>query len=72
MDLTKTMKSKSDFIMKAFKFNLKLPQFYEPDTALVETLNFCIENKQQNPSNLKQVSQQLSKGMDRNQFSTNY
>ena len=50
-----------------FQFHLQLPSYYAPDTTLVETLKFCIEN---NKNNLQQVSQQLRGGMNRNQFQT--
>jgi hypothetical protein len=68
VNLTKIMQSKAEFIMKAFEFQTKLPQYYTPDASLVETLRTCVEGKQQ--SGLKQVSQQLRGGMNRNQFQT--
>lgn len=52
VNLTGIMKSKADRIMIEFQFNLSLPQYYVPDSGLVETLKYCIENKSSNPSNL--------------------
>lgn len=49
VNLTSIMKSKSDKIMIEFQFNLKLPQYYIPDAGIVDTLKYCIENKQSNP-----------------------
>ncbi len=49
VDLTTIMKSKADKIMIEFQFNLQLPQYYVPDAGLVDTLKYCIENKQSNP-----------------------
>jgi hypothetical protein len=51
------MKSKSEFIMREFKFIIPLPEFYKAEPELVETLKYCLENKQANPNKIKQVSQ---------------
>lgn len=58
--------------MSEFSFTTKLPDFYEPDPVLVNTLKTCIEEKQSNPKNLDNVSKQIRGGMNRNQFQTNY
>eukprot|EP00347_Sterkiella_histriomuscorum_P001591 403371440 len=72
VNLTQTMRSKCNFIMAEFNFTVKLPEFYQPDPVLVQTLKICIEEKQSNPSKLDNVSKQLRGGMNRNQFQTNY
>lgn len=52
VNLTSIMKTKAEFIMREFDFNIKLPQYYTPDSVLVETLRVCVEEKQKNPSGL--------------------
>ena len=71
VSLTGIMKSKADFIMVEFDFNIKLPQYYTPDPSLVQNLKICIEQKVQNPGGLEKISKQIRGGMDRNQFYTN-
>ena len=39
------MKNKADGIMQEFEFNVKLPQYYTPDSSLVENLRTCIDVK---------------------------
>lgn len=55
VDLTKTMKSKVDYIMMEFNFNLQLPQYYTPDQSLVSSLKYCIDNMKSG-GNLQQIS----------------
>lgn len=50
------MKGKASFIMSEFEFTVKLPEFYQPDPVLVNTLKICIEEKQKNPQNLDNIS----------------
>ncbi len=52
VNLTGIMKTKAEYIMREFDFNVKLPQYYTPDNVLVETLRVCVEEKQKNPSSL--------------------
>ena len=66
VNLTSTMKSKATFIMSEFEFTVKLPEFYQPDPVLVNTLKICIEEKQKNPHALDSLSKQIRGGMNRN------
>lgn len=50
------MKGKSELITREFKLSIRLPEFYNPDASLVETLKYCIENKQMNPSGLSKAA----------------
>jgi hypothetical protein len=43
VNLTNIMKSKADFIKEEFGFHMKTPQYYTPESSLVETLRICIE-----------------------------
>ncbi|CDW75826.1 UNKNOWN [Stylonychia lemnae] len=72
VNLTQTMKGKSSQIMSLFGFTVKMPEFYQPDSVLVQTLKVCIEEKQKNPKGLQDISKQLRGGMNRNQFQTNF
>jgi hypothetical protein len=38
--------------MQMFGFTVKLPEFYQADPVLVNTLKVCIEEKQKNPKGL--------------------
>jgi hypothetical protein len=50
------MKTKAEYLMREFGFTLRLPQYYSPDPALVESLKVCIEDKKSNPSGLEKIS----------------
>ena len=52
VNLTQILKTKSDFIMHEFDFNVKLPAYYTPDSVLVDTLKVCVQEKQKNPKGL--------------------
>lgn len=54
VNLTNIMKSKADKIMYEFKFDtISLPKYYVPEEGLMDTLKYCIENKDPNSTNLK-------------------
>ena len=56
VNLTTVMKAKADIIMSEFDFSIKLPNFYSVDSSLIQTLRQCIEQKQNNPKGLENIS----------------
>ena len=70
VNLTTVMKAKADIIMSEFDFSIKLPNFYSVDSSLIQTLRQCIEQKQNNPKGLENISKQIRGAMNRDQFQT--
>lgn len=58
--------------MNEFGFNTKLPQYYTPDAVLIETLRVCIDEKQRSPNELKNISDKIRGGMNKDKFNTNF
>jgi hypothetical protein len=65
VNLTIIMKEKSEIIMREFQFSIKLPAFYSVDSSLIQTLKQCIEQKQNNPKGLENISKQIRGAMNR-------
>lgn len=65
INFTQTMKTKAKKIQREFHFNLKMPDFYQPEDVVVESLKACVESKQgeSGQGNLGQVADKIKGDM---------
>jgi hypothetical protein len=59
------MKTKAKKIQREFHFNLKMPDFYQPEDVVVESLKACVESKsgEDHGANLEKVAEQIKGDM---------
>ena len=65
VNFTKIMRQKGTNLQSEFGFHLSLPKYYEPDPEMIETLQVCIKEKEQDSKALEKASQNLRNGMNR-------
>ena len=73
MNLTEAIKNRGNKIVYTFQFPIQLPDFYNPEKGLVETLRVVVssaaeDNSGQENQKVKEVSKALRGGMNREQF----
>ena len=66
MNVTDGIKSKASRIVYAFNFPIQLPDFYNPEKGIVDTLRLVVESS--DPTNLAEVAKKVRDGMNRDQF----
>lgn len=64
--LTEKIKGKASKLLFQFNFPIQLPDFYNPEKELVETLKVVVNS--QNPSKMGEVATKVRGGMNRDQF----
>lgn len=69
MNLTDNIKTKANKLIYTFNFPIQLPDFYNPEKGLVDTLRVVVEQaKQGDRGNMEEASKKLRGGMNRDQF----
>lgn len=66
VELTSQMKPKASKLIYEFNFPIQLPDFYNPEKELVETLRVVVSS--QDPSKMGEVANKVRGGMNRDQF----
>lgn len=71
VNLTEAIKNKANKLIYLFNFPITLPDFYNPERGLIETLKVVVSQageSDEQSSRMNQVSSQLRAGMNRDQF----
>lgn len=69
VNLTDGIKTKANKLIYTFNFPIQLPDFYNPEKGLVDTLKVVVEQaKQGDRSGVADLSKKLRGGMNRDQF----
>lgn len=66
VNLTDSIKSKANKLIYSFNFPIQLPDFYNPEKGLVDTLKVVVESNE--PANVAEVAKKVRGGMNRDQF----
>lgn len=66
VNLTDSIKSKANKLIYSFNFPIQLPDFYNPEKGLVDTLRVVVESNE--PANVAEVAKKVRGGMNRDQF----
>lgn len=71
VNLTDSIKTKANKLVYLFNFPIQLPDFYNPERGLVDTLKVVVEQARQgNTGGMVEFSKKLRGGMNRDQFVT--
>ena len=71
VNLTDSIKTKANKLIYTFNFPIQLPDSYNPEKGLVETLKMVVDELGSGGGNgVAEISTQLRKGMNRDQFQT--
>lgn len=63
VNLTDSIKSKANKLIYSFNFPIQLPDFYNPEKGLVDTLRVVVESNE--PANVAEVAKKVRGGMNR-------
>lgn len=66
VNTTDGIKTKTSRLVYAFNFPIQLPDFYNPEKGIVETLRVVVEST--DPTRVAEVARKVRDGMNRNQF----
>lgn len=66
VNLTDSIRTKANKILYTFNFPIALPDFYNPDKSLVESLKVVVESN--NQDDVKEIASRARGGMNREQF----
>lgn len=66
VNLTDSIKTKANKLIYSFNFPIQLPDFYNPEKGLVDTLRVVVESNE--PVNVAEVAKKVRGGMNRDQF----
>jgi hypothetical protein len=67
--LTEGIKTKANKLIYTFNFPIQLPDFYNPEKGLVDTLRAVIESN--DSSQVAEAAKKVRGGMNRDQFEKN-
>lgn len=69
VNLTESIKTKANKLVYLFNFPIQLPDFYNPERGLVDTLKVVVEEARKgNANGMVEFSKKLRGGMNRDQF----
>lgn len=66
VNLTDQIKTKANKLIYTFNFPIQLPDFYNPEKGLVDTLRVVVESNES--ANVAEVAKKVRGGMNRDQF----
>lgn len=66
VNLTDGIKTKANKLIYTFNFPIQLPDFYNPEKGLVETLRVVVQSNE--PSGVADIAKKVRGGMNREQF----
>jgi hypothetical protein len=66
VNITDGIKTKASKLIYSFNFPIQLPDFYNPEKGLVDTLRVVVQSS--DPTNLAEVAKKVRGGMNRDQF----
>ena len=66
MNITDGIKTKASRLIYDFNFPIQLPDFYNPEKGIVDTLRVVVQSS--DPTNVAEVAKKVREGMNREQF----
>ena len=66
VNATDGIKTKAGILVDEFNFPVQLPDFYNPEKGLVETLRVVVQSN--DPTKMSETAKKIRGGMNRDQF----